>query len=157
MSLFERRIDGGLAEFEASAGLESRCVVAFRFRDVGGGGKASGVEVVAATDAVSAASLAEERVTLEDMRNLFWISRWYNSCDEDKGVICAGFEVGFKCKSDVAAAGGAQKRHPQKTAGCKTGCTYLEVEVGVEVEESCEDSIDKEGAGAIRLNLHRQR
>lgn len=57
--------------FEASAGLESRCADAFRFRDVGGGGKASEVEVEAeaVTDVDSAASLAEERVTLEDMRN----------------------------------------------------------------------------------------
>jgi hypothetical protein len=49
----------------------------------------SGFEVApaaaAAADAVSAASLAEERVTLEDMRNLIWIQRWCKSCDEDKG------------------------------------------------------------------------
>lgn len=71
--------------------------------------------------------------------------------------MCAGFEVGFKCKSDVAAAGGAQNRHPQKTARGKMGCTYLKLEVGVETEESCEDSIVEERAGAIRLNLHRRR
>jgi hypothetical protein len=65
--------------------------------------------------------------------------------------------VDLKCKSEVAAAGGAQKRHPQNTARCKTGCTYLVVKVGIEMEESCEDSIVEEGAGAIRLNLHRRR
>ena len=58
-----------MAIFEASAGLKSRCADAFRFRDVDGGGKASGIEVEAITGADSAASLAEERVTLEDMRN----------------------------------------------------------------------------------------
>lgn len=68
-NLFERRGDGGFAMFEASAGLESRCADAFRFRDTGGGGKASEVGVEAVIGADSAASLAEERVTLEDMRN----------------------------------------------------------------------------------------
>lgn len=140
-----------------SIGLESRWVAAFRFRFVGAGGETSGVEVRATPGVVSAASLAEERVTLEDMRNLFWIEWWYNPGDEDKGVKCAGFEVGFKCKSDVAAAGGAQNRHPQITASCKTGCTYLEVEVGVENNESWEDSIVDERAGSIRLNPHRRR
>ena len=55
--------------FEASAGLKSRCADAFRLRDTGGGGKASEAGVEAVIGADSAASLAEERVTLEDMRN----------------------------------------------------------------------------------------
>ncbi len=74
--------------------------MAFRFRDVGGGCNVSGFEVAAAAeaaaDAVSAASLAEERVTLEDMRNLIWIQRWCKSCDEDKGSyvrVCGGFQM----------------------------------------------------------------
>lgn len=63
----------------------------------------------------------------------------------------------FKCKSDVAAAGGAQNRHPEKQPEVRWVCTYLELEAGFETEESCEDSIAEERAGAIRLNLHRRR
>lgn len=89
----ERRGDGDLTGVEASVGLDSRCVVAFRFRDVGGGCKASGVEVTAAAeaaaDAVSAASLAEERVTLEDMRNLIWIQNGgTNPATRMRGQMC---------------------------------------------------------------------
>lgn len=45
----------------------------------------------------------------------------------------------------------------RKQAEVKWVCTYLKLEAGFETEESCEDSIADERAGAIRLNLHQRR
>lgn len=57
------------------SGLASRFAGAFRFRDLGVGCAGFVIDVEAAVDAVvdeiPAASLAEERVTLEDMRMWF--------------------------------------------------------------------------------------
>lgn len=147
--------------FEASAGLESRWDVAFRFRDVGGGCNVSGIEVAAAAeaaaDAVSTASLAEERVTLEDMRNLILIQWWCNPAMRIRGHMCGFLRWISNASLRLPLPVVLRKGTRRKTANCKTGCTYLGVEVGVEMEESCEDSIVEEGAGAIRLNLHGRR
>ena len=62
--LFRFRGAGSVSSSE-SAGLGSRRPDAFRFRVVGGGGGS------AKSEEGSAASLAEERVTLEDMRTYF--------------------------------------------------------------------------------------
>ena len=47
--------------------------MALRFRDLGGACKGVGVEAAAGAAVLSAASLAEERVILEDMRIRFCI------------------------------------------------------------------------------------
>jgi hypothetical protein len=74
--LFPPRVEGGLFSSGSSVGLEARRAGAFRFLEVVAGGlgvetdvvgceEARGVEVAETPD--SAASLAEERVTLRDM------------------------------------------------------------------------------------------
>lgn len=67
------RLEVGILELdEEDSGLVSRFTKVFRFRDLGGGsaGLVIAVEgsVDSAVDGIPAASLAEERVTLEDMR-----------------------------------------------------------------------------------------
>lgn len=67
------RVDVGILEVvEEDSGLVSRFAKVFRFRDLGAGsvGFVVAVEgsVDGAADGIPAASLAEERVTLEDMR-----------------------------------------------------------------------------------------
>lgn len=68
--LFARLGGDAFAVVGVFSGLGSGRAVAFRFRDLGGGCTTAEVvaDAEAAVDKESAASLAEERVTLEDMR-----------------------------------------------------------------------------------------
>ena len=71
--LFARLGGDAFAAVGISSGLGSGRAAAFRFRVLGGGcvGAGAVADVEAVADEVSAASLAEERVTLEDMRIWF--------------------------------------------------------------------------------------
>lgn len=82
------RLDGDLgAVVGVFSGLGSGFGAVFRFRDLDGGG--AGVALAAAAgavaDGVSAASLAEERVTLEDMR-IWFLTQWrWRSREKEEG------------------------------------------------------------------------
>lgn len=80
------------------------------------------------TGVVSAAtSLADERVTLEDMRIQFDFNSGEGPAKRTKNDVCMDFEVGIKCRSETAAAGEAQKRGSQNNTRCKTDGTYRDV------------------------------
>jgi len=83
LDLFTRRAGGACVTFEPCSATGSARAAALRLFGLGGGGLL--VEVVLeATDGVlsaaaAAARLAEERVTLEDMRFYFCTGRRYRS------------------------------------------------------------------------------
>ncbi len=58
--------------------------------------------------------------------------------------------MGSRCRSEIAAAGGAQKRHPQNKKISKMGSSYLgKNEEWIKSER--EDSSLEEGAWAMRF------
>ena len=149
---FVRLVDDDLMVSGDSSGLDSRCVAALRFLDLGAGRAGVGVGVGAAVGfaaVLSAASLAEERVILKDMRIWFCI-QWRQRYDvEQKCGWCVH-------GSEVAAARRAQKRAQTGQVTSKRGSNYLCVEFDVEGVLWSEVSSVLEGAGAMRLNRHKR-
>jgi len=68
-------VDDGLGVSGDSSGLGSPSVAALRFLDFGGASLVLGVAAAVGAAVLPAASLAEERVILEDMRIRFCIER----------------------------------------------------------------------------------